>query len=321
MRKILHAAALILFGALPAYAQVGLPWPGPGGVASGGGGGYVGPCDTSVAGAGGCSLFYGLRAATASYAASLGAFIDWSCTGGFSGTLHSNSSGDANATELATIASNCGSNNVFVSKAYEQITGTANAIGQTLSGATGLRFFNSSTTCKGLARCLYSGGTFAGYNLVSATVNISAWSAATVNCWASGTPAQTWMAAKSGVWAIGHGSSANQAGLYAGSGVVTATQSDCDAANNIHSTIFVQNGASSCIVVDGTATCSLNPGSNALVNNFSLGNDDVGTSPSWEGPISETAIYPIVLASGSSAGQYGKVCNNQRLYWGTGGSC
>jgi hypothetical protein len=32
MRKALHIAGIILFGTLPAVAQVGLPWPGPGGV-------------------------------------------------------------------------------------------------------------------------------------------------------------------------------------------------------------------------------------------------------------------------------------------------
>lgn len=49
MRKWLHGAVIILFGALPAVAQVGLPWPGPGGVAGGGGGSSSGPFTLVVA--------------------------------------------------------------------------------------------------------------------------------------------------------------------------------------------------------------------------------------------------------------------------------
>jgi hypothetical protein len=64
----LLAAALLATTALcqPALAQVGLPWPGPGTVASGGGGGYAGPGDVLS----GAFAWYGLRAYSAAAAAS-----------------------------------------------------------------------------------------------------------------------------------------------------------------------------------------------------------------------------------------------------------
>lgn len=312
-------AFLLLIITSPAYAQVGIPWPGPGVVASGGGGGgYVGPCDTSVAGGGGCSLFYGLRAATAAYAASLGALIDWNCTGGHSGTLHSDSAGDANATELGTIASDCGANDVFVPKVYEPISGTAFAV----AGTVGLRFFNDSSICKGLARCLYSLATFGDYDKVTASVTIAQpWTVSTVKCRIGETTTQFWVLVKNSAWAIGNSTSTNTAALYAGSSVVTATENDCASSSVPHSTQYIGNGASSAIVVDGTATTGLSPGTASLTNDYGIGNDATGSSSPYNGAIAEIAVYPIALAAGSGAGQYGKVCNNQRTYWGTGGSC
>lgn len=325
MRVFTAILLAVLLACTAAIAQVGLPWPGPGMPAASGGGGYTGPCDTGVAGAGGCTVFYGLRAATGALAVSTTKFFDWTCTNGsvFNGTVHSDTNGNASTTDLSTISSDCGSQNVFATTIYEQLHGTANAAAVADGGpGTGLRFFQSSTTCKGLSLCYYGGGTFFGSNHVTATVSISqGWSIATVDCQVATGASNWWLAAKGSVWAVGVATDGN-AGMFAGTGVVTATQATCASTSAPHSTIFIGNGSSSAIVVDGTATGSLNPGSAAIANNFNLGSDDTdSTGSQFDGPASEWAFYPIALAAGSSAGQYGKVCNNLRLYWGTGGTC
>jgi len=266
-----------------------------------------------VAGAGGCSFFFGLRAATGALATAHQALMDWNCTGPFSGTLHAQSSGDANATELATIASDCGSNDVFVNM-YEQISGT----NKTTKQGNGERFFNG-VNCNQLARC-WLGGFTAGSNLYSVSTTVAQpWSIAIVACGTSQGYGD--VMAKSGAWDVGF-TGANTTGMFAGS-QVTATASDCGYAttpNNAHSIQDIANGSSSIIVVDGTATTGLNPGTTGISNNFGLGADNTNSSIN-SGPMSEYAAYPIALAAGSGAGQYGKVCNNQRVYWGTLGSC
>ncbi len=315
MRRVLSLAFLALLFCGPASAQMMHGIVGSGSAAGGGGGGsYVGPCDTAVAGGGGCTLYYGLRAATNANAAALASLFDWTCSNGGpqTGTVHATSAGDANATELTAMSATCSSATVFVTKIYEQIAGTAHAN----AVSTGLEFYNAGASCQTLPRCFYVNTDI---NVVTAAVGISQpWSMATVSCRTGSFTANGWIAAKSGSWAAGFGSSADQAALYAGS-LVTATATDCNGASNPHATQYVADGASSKIVVDNSAS-TVNAGTNSLTDDFGVGADDTGGSKS-NAVISEIAVYPIALAAGSSAGQYGKVCNNQRVYWGTGGAC
>lgn len=83
-----------------------------------------------------------------------------------------------------------------------------------------------------------------------------------------------------------------------------------------HSIQFVLNGASSFAVADGAKTSqslgtgTINTGGMEL---FEDSSNNI-TTGYWE----ETVIYSNLAMS---TGQWGASCNNQRLYWGTPGSC
>lgn len=108
------------------------------------------------------------------------------------------------------------------------------------------------------------------------------------------------------------GGSANQVRLYAGS----AFAPNVTAANGTaHAIQGVFNGASSILNVDGTGTTG-SPGAASLSGNFILGNTFSGGT-SWLGRIGEAGEWGVGFSTGNNT----SLCGNQRLYYGTPGSC
>lgn len=94
---------------------------------------------------------------------------------------------------------------------------------------------------------------------------------------------------------------ANQAGIYAGN--VGAAQAVSASDNAYHAFQMVLNGASSIVVVDGSATTGLNPGANTLANPITIGNANNPLNGSFcEGRLDNTAY---------NATQYGNLNSNQ----------
>jgi hypothetical protein len=105
---------------------------------------------------------------------------------------------------------------------------------------------------------------------------------------------------------------ANQAFVFAGT-----TQAVTAADNSLHAIQAVTQGATSTINVDGTLSGSLSAGTSAIATPLQIGASGVGTNP-FNGFFAEVLIYGGVALS--SANQTA-LCHNQRLYWGSGGTC
>lgn len=110
---------------------------------------------------------------------------------------------------------------------------------------------------------------------------------------------------------VGFNSSSGSVFEYAGN-VVTATAAE----STIHSVQSLITGAGSgdSITVDGTTTGSLNAGTTAMTGNIEVSGD--GGGQNLDGQVFEVAIY-----SGDKSSSDGAVCHNQRLYFGSTGSC
>lgn len=98
-----------------------------------------------------------------------------------------------------------------------------------------------------------------------------------------------------------------------GGASVTATASDL----SLHAIQFIVNGASSAINVDGTNTTG-NFGTQTGSTTISFGVDSTFATPHYiTGYLGEGGDWPIAFNST----QYGNLCHNQFLYWGTSTSC
>ena len=100
-----------------------------------------------------------------------------------------------------------------------------------------------------------------------------------------------------------------------GSGPNGATSID----GTIQSYVSIANGSSSALVIDGTATTGLVSGTNGVsgANKGTIGGP--GNSV-YYGNLSEIGIAPVAWTAGG-ASQSNSICHNERLYYGTGGSC
>ncbi len=115
----------------------------------------------------------------------------------------------------------------------------------------------------------------------------------------------------------GFSNSANTIAAYAGTVVnLAGTFND----NAWHAAEFVNNAASGITNVDGTAQSGVNAGTNACntttTKGMVWGGDTVNTN-GLTGKATEGLIYLGAL----SATVINNLCHNQRLYWGTSGSC
>lgn len=102
---------------------------------------------------------------------------------------------------------------------------------------------------------------------------------------------------------------------FAGSGVLSITMSD---AQN-HSTIMSARGASSnsFTVIDGSLTTSSDAGTNAFGNNsnpIEMGNQRQDYINPFDGYVFELSVFD---GSVFASGDYGAICHNQYLYYGS----
>jgi hypothetical protein len=104
---------------------------------------------------------------------------------------------------------------------------------------------------------------------------------------------------------LAYNSGANQYACAQANSFVVATASD----NSWHSTQCVLNGASSGINVDGTFT-SGNTTARAAGTPLTIGGNIVDY-------VDDLGLWPIAFTST----QYGNICHNDRLYFGTPASC
>jgi hypothetical protein len=104
--------------------------------------------------------------------------------------------------------------------------------------------------------------------------------------------------AASGTWAVGYGTSANTAGEYAGSNSSTVPVSD----NAIHALAFLENGSSSTVTVDGTATNVGANGTQSITSSFGVFANDSGINK-LGGYIFEIGLWPSSITTALHSNQ------------------
>lgn len=99
-------------------------------------------------------------------------------------------------------------------------------------------------------------------------------------------------------------------------GAATGFHASSVADSTFHSMVFVIAGASSLINADGTVTTGTAQGGTTAtsVNIGALGGADLF------GVVEEVTIFNVGLSPGNGGGA-ANACENQRLYWGTSGTC
>lgn len=292
MRRLFHAAALTLFGALPAYAQVGLPWPGPGGVA-GAAAGYQGVGD-SLSGA---IAAYGLRAYNAAAAASQlkalkltsthlgGETCDIKLgTDGFvggTGSVTASCSGADNGVSLSTF---CNSNSdCTVANIYDQ---SGNALD--LNPVT---FLNVLSISPLKVVCANNG-----YFSTSGTVTVAQPIAEASVAQRTTVVSYAVVADVDDANDTGFYNTSGNALLYAGT-LTSATYSE----GTQVSLIGTLQGAGSILAINNTQT-TLNPGTGGGASKISICADPTGGSPFlgnwwettfWQGTAANSANFPF----------------------------
>jgi hypothetical protein len=109
--------------------------------------------------------------------------------------------------------------------------------------------------------------------------------------------------------------SANQVQLFCYSTAATATQSD----STLHAIQALMDVGSSVANVDGTENTGLTVGSGPFNSDLDIAiGNNVGFSQPWTGYITEAGFWPTGY---STSTQRNNVCHNERLYWGSAGSC
>ena len=108
---------------------------------------------------------------------------------------------------------------------------------------------------------------------------------------------------------LGMNSTGGAANGYAGSGPITETATT----TVFHELVFVGDGASSFMVVDGVASSLQSAGADTLTSQGTAVNIGTGVQSNFIGQWSELEIYSGALTST----QYGNLHTNQHAYWGT----
>ncbi len=296
-------------------AQVGLPFPGPGTVHTTGAAGFTGVLDQKT----GAEACYSLRACSTAIAAAatqpiiniIRASDSHACDvlvgtdGGFALTANCSTGGDNGA----TAASFCNATTCKVVTRYNQLgTGTNPDQAQSTSANQPTLTFNCLNTT--LPCMTYAGAQFIGNVFTSRNqpFTISAVGKTT----SSGTEQYLFSfygGSGAGILSFDEGGTTSNNRLYCGGDAnVSATDTQ------FWPFVGVCNGASSVLNVGGTeATGS---GTTATSSLEASGAASGGSSP-LTGSDVEAAFWP----SAATAGERTNICHNQRIYFGTSGTC
>lgn len=308
--RLLRLALIYLALCAPAYAQGGM-MPGPGMPASAGGGGYTGLLDVIS----GAKFVLSVRCASTSYTGSVMDVFD-AATGSTTETLITCSSGGTlNTGSPTALATTCASG-CRVKTWFDQ-SGNTNC-----SGATPCNFTNATNANR---PALLNFATPTSWQVSFVAANSTRLVASSFGGVTAPFPI-TLVAERPNATSGGQFFNASPVSMQGRSGVANGWDINNGAVfvdfvisdNTMHSLQFNEsNGASSAYVIDGAAT-TINMGSSSLGGaNSIIGDDGVG-SHFLDGLMTEYAIYPTGTWTPT---QYGNICHNQRIYFGTPGSC
>lgn len=281
-----------------------------------GGGGYTGPGDV-VSGA---SVWYGLRAYNAAYAAATGNIADLvAVTGGAAVcTLKAATDGTADIVGAycggSTVPAACAAasgGSCKIAKLYDQTGGGKDASQGTLATMPAIVFGPVTGLSSNRPAMVFSNAQFLA--TTSAPVIAQPLTYSSVSIRTSGTTDAGMMAGDSGNDAEMIYRTANVSAVFAGGSVPTQAQTD----NSWHSFHGVFNGvATACLMnVDGSSGSSANCGSTGLpaAHQLWIGRDSFQTSGSWlVGRINEAGVWPSALSGGNMT----SLSSNQHSYWG-----
>jgi hypothetical protein len=251
----------------------------------------------------GATAFYGLRAYNKSYATGNNHAINIRRTSD-STTTDINILTNGNL-DVATATAFCASTTCFVGTIYDQV-GTHSLIQATTTAQPQLTFncLNTSLPCLTFtaASTQFLSGAF---TTIAQPLTISFVAERT------GTVAMSAVIGGDNAVQSGFNAVANQAFLFAGT---TVAASATDSA--LHAIQSVANGATSTINVDGTLSGSLSAGASSIAAPLQIGASGVGTNL-FNGLFAEGIVFGLGVSPANQA----FLCHNQRLYWGSGGSC
>jgi hypothetical protein len=250
------------------------------------------------------------------------------CSNALAGTKTANicNSGDANCADVNSLANgkfdvttaqgaplNCGGagGTCTVKTIYDQ-TANANDLSQVTAATRPTLVFNCINTS--LPCMAFNGSQF----LTRGTFSSSAAQPFTVVGLAertSGTGNSTFFSTSTSTGVQFFFAGANLVAIYSGSALPSASQTD----NAFHALAGAYNTTSSSITVDGTTTSGLDlVVYNSLGANTCMGSDATSCAANaLTGRVTEVAVW----ASGFNGTQLTNMCHNQRLFWGTTGSC
>jgi hypothetical protein len=265
---------------------------------------YQGPGDV----VGGATAWYGLRAYNAAYAAAGGNAINIRRTS--DSTTADIKVLPTGSLDVATATTFCASTTCYVTKWYDQsganyCTGSVscNAI-QGTAGSQPQLLFN----CVGALPCIYFSGsktmTTVNSSSMAQPISFSEVVERTGNFSTEGDILDFYTS--SGISSFFY--QQNQIGISAGSSIGVATAAD----SVLHAVELVVNGNQSVINVDGTAS-GVSTETNAT-------SPPAAFSPSshlMTGYVNEAGFWRVSFTSLAQT----TLCHNQRLYWGTTGTC
>jgi hypothetical protein len=261
---------------------------------------YSGPGDVVT----GATAFYGLRAYNKAYATGTNHAINIRRTSDSTTTdinILTNGSLD-----VATATSFCAATTCFVDTIYDQV-GTHTLIQATTTAQPQLTFNCLNTTLPCLTFTAASTQFLSGAFTTIAQPNTFSFVAERTGAATMGAVLGADNAAQAGFNAV-----ANQAFIFAGT---TQAVSATDSA--LHATQAVMQGATSTMNVDGTLSGSLSAGTSSIATPLQLGASGVGTNP-LNGLFGEAIVFGGIAVPPTNQTT---LCHNQRLYWGSGGTC
>lgn len=313
-RRFLKSASGLFVPALPALiipkarAQGGM-MPGPGTVHSTGGGSYTGPGDVQS----GAVWWGGLRGYAAAYATGTNPAVDLADqAGGNPITINIKSDGTLDVAAIATWVAAHSVTTIRIATLYDQSGGGNNAVQAALANMPQLVLGPITGLASNRPTITFNGGSFIETGLISGADLAQPITMSAVAIRTSGTTAGGM------IGGVGGGSNpellfdtANNAGVYSGSAVVDAAQTD----NAWHAFQGVTNGASSLVNVDGVDGSTGNSGSSGLTRSGTghivVGADTFGQA--MVGNFGEAGTWNI---SFTTAAKSAAMSANQHSYWG-----
>ena len=251
----------------------------------------------------GATAFYGLRAYNAAYATGSNPAITIRRT---SDSTTSNINILATgALDVATATTFCAATTCFVVTIFDQ-AGTHNLTQATTSAQPAL-----TLGCLGALPCL----TFASASsqfLSGAFITIAQPNTYSFVAERTGAAVRGSVLGANNAVQAGFDALASNAFLFASS-VQTSAATD----NALHAIQAVFNNNSSTLNVDGVLSSTLPAGASSIATPLDIGAHGGGVGNFLNGLFAEAIVY----SSGLSSGNQTTLCHNQRLYWGSGGSC